>query len=197
MISLFSKIFLLIGTCMLTSCMTIKVKKLNPTPNVNLIPFDKTLSLKIEDSVLNKFEVKDGKHSTTFTVEDWRASLESGFINSFAKSHKIEKPSDLEIVIEEASLSFVMKNPHMVSSFGIVAYSTTAIEAFPVLKYSVSLHDHDGKIIDRLTETIRSPDAITESSDAGRVLEQLISELYEHVAKEFFGKNSQFKNLKK
>lgn len=197
MISLSSRILLLIGTSLLASCMTIKVKKLNPTPNVNLIPFDSTLSLKIQDSVKNQFEVKDSKHSTTFTVEDWRGSLESGFINSFAKSHKIEKHGDLEIIIEEANLSFVMKNPHVVSGFGIIAYSTTAIEAFPVLKYSVSLHDHEGKIIDRVTETVRSADAITDSSDTARVLEQLISQLYEHVAKEFFGKNSQLKNLKK
>lgn len=168
---------LLLPLWLLCSGCTVTVAQLNPSPNLDLAPTSQSLSLQMDQAVLDSVVVSFGS-TAQMEVNDWRSSLEKGFINAFKSSYALGKEGPSEL-----TLQLVEVNPDLV--FGSV--SNDSGKATGQIRYKARLLDAQGNILKRLTGTaLGHKDALSRET-LPLALQSAVETMYEEIAANFFG----------
>ena len=157
-----------------TGC-TVTVARLDPAPNLDLAPSSESLSLAMNESVLDSLVVHYGP--AKMEVNDWRHSLERGFINGFKNSHSLGKGST------GLTLQLLEVNPDLV--FGSAGEDFS--KATGQLRYKARLLDARGNILKRLTGTTTAHKDALSQDTIPLTLQSAVEAMYEEIAANFFG----------
>lgn len=158
-----------------TGC-TVRVARLDPTPNLDLAPTSKSLSLAMDEAVRDSL-VFHYYGPAQMEVNDWRRSLERGFTNGFKNSHSLgQEPSELTLQLLEVSPGVV---------FGSVGDDLDKVTGR--IRFKARLLDARGNILKRLTGTVTAhKDALTKE-ELPLTLQSAVEAMYEEIAANFFG----------
>jgi hypothetical protein len=169
------------------------IPKSNPSPNIGLSLSDnkKSISLVLDDSIKNEFEVSHknfGGKNRLWKMTYYRDSLQAGFKNGFRDFFRIDPPessTDFIVEISKADFEFV---PDAIDGYG----NTAAVRAN--ITFKAILKKKNGNAVKMTAATARAKKAAVFEYESGGIkmaidnksVESVIESMYEVIAKEFF-----------
>lgn len=159
---------------MLCSC-AIQVHQLNPEPVIHA-DFGGSLHLILSDEIRDSFKVKT-EVMKTMQVQNWRTSLEAGFINGFEAEHAIADTKD--------AAKYVIEIEKAAPVHQLIDHSQ--LLCITKIAYVAHLLDSKGVMLKSSSGTVYSQDTPYRVWEFSGSLEGTIEEMYSVIADDFFG----------